>query len=286
MSQSQLNLIRSKKSNSRCESLGGSRRVSIIFHVRWVSKYRCSRFCHYPWTQNISVIRRRYLWMNSLNQLLSGPVGTGLQCVWCHRLRQSSEWPETSLTKNKSLAAIILRWKIDQLSPTQVKNYRISKKNILTDFLTANFPKRNIRVPCHLVFRWRNSVTRPQFFSLAIIIFPNAAIVFGENCLSAVCSVCAIHSRMPARRLPLTVVGGAPLLSLTLITEMLQGVYEKSPSFENLMANAVFRTAMPTDRIHGVESVRKTWIEHIDASLVGIYLIYTYTSLSVVANKR
>ena len=27
--------------------------------------------------------------------------------------------------------------------------------------------------------------------------FPNAAIIFGENCLSAVCSVCAIHSRMP-----------------------------------------------------------------------------------------
>ena len=90
------------------------------------------------------------------------------------------------------------------------------------------------------------------------IIFPNAAIMFGENCLSAVCSVCAIHSRMPARRVPLIVAGGAPLLSLTLITEMLQGVYEKSPSFENLMANAVFRTAMPTDRIHGIESVRKT----------------------------
>ena len=31
MSQSQLNLIRSKKSNSGCESLGCSRRVSIIF---------------------------------------------------------------------------------------------------------------------------------------------------------------------------------------------------------------------------------------------------------------
>ena len=29
--------------------------------------------------------------------------------------------------------------------------------------------------------------------------------IFGENCLSAVCSVCAIHSRMPARKLPLTV---------------------------------------------------------------------------------
>ena len=94
-------------------------------------------------------------------------------------------------------------------------------------------------------------------FPLAIIIFPNAAIIFGENCLSAVCSVCAIHTRIPARRLPLTVAGGAPLLSLPLITEMLQGAYEKSPSFENVMANAVFRTAMPTDRIHGIESVRK-----------------------------
>ena len=85
---------------------------------------------------------------------------------------------------------------------------------------------------------------------MAIIIFPNAVIVFGDTCLSAVCSVYAIHSRIPVRRLRLTVAGGAPLLSLNLITEMLQGVYEKSPSFENLMANAVFRTAMPTDRIH------------------------------------
>ena len=90
----------------------------------------------------------------------------------------------------------------------------------------------------------------PYFFLLAIINFPNAAIIFGDNCLSAVCSVCAIHSRILARRLRLTVAGWAPLLPLPLITEMLQGVNEKSPSFENLMANAVFRTAMPTDHIH------------------------------------
>ena len=96
------------------------------------------------------------------------------------------------------------------------------------------------------------------FFFTGDYYFSNAVIIFGDNCLSAVCSVCAIHSRIPVRRLRLTVAGGAPLLSLNLITEMLQGVYEKSPSFENLMANAVFRTAMPTDRIHGIESVRKT----------------------------